>query len=259
MEAMTLLVSAMVDEDKRADIRIEAAMAKLWGTERAWEIVNETMQIRGGRGYETAASLDARGEKPDPVERLMRDSRINTIFEGASEIMRLFLAREALDPHLKIGAAIFNTTLSRRERMAAALRAAWYYARWYPRQLLPRISTGVSDSAMHPVLRRHLRRTRRLSAKLARGLFHAMLRHGPKLDRQQLLLGKFVDIGCELFAMSAVCARAQADVQSGREDSLDTADFFCRSSRLTVSELFRGVRRNTHKQGYRLAQKVLGS
>lgn len=262
MEAMTLLTASLVDRNKHADIRLEAAMAKLWGTERAWDIVNDTMQLRGGRGYETAASLQARGEEPVPVERFMRDSRINTIFEGSSEIMRLFIAREALDPHLKVAAAVLNSQLPAKVRMRAALKAAWFYARWYPRQLLPRFHVSRFTVHAHPVLARHLRYASRTSRRMARRLFQAMIRFGPKLERQQLLLGRFVDIGTELFAITATCLRAQSRVGRAadhreKESALQLADFFCCSARLRIEESFRGLRRNYDRQNYRLAQKIL--
>ena len=131
IEAMSFYAASLVDRDKKADVRLEAAMCKLWATERSWEHIDMAMQIRGGRGYETAQSLAARGEEPVPVERLFRDSRINTIFEGSSEIMRLFIAREALDPHLKVGGPVLDTRRPMKQRLRAAVEAAAFYGLWY--------------------------------------------------------------------------------------------------------------------------------
>ncbi len=260
IEAMVLYTSALVDRDKKNDIRIEAAFAKMWGTERGWDIVDDTMQIRGGRGYETAQSLAARGEPGIPVERMMRDCRINTIFEGSSEIMRLFIAREALDPHLKIGGPVLNTTLPLKDRLRAAVTAGWRYALWYPLLWIPAL--GAGSGAVHPAFRGDLRKMRNLSKRLARSLFHAMLRHGPKLDKKQVLLGRFVDIGAELFAQTASIAHAShliAAGEAGDADRLaDTVRYFCRLSRVKVGGLFREVRRNADERGYRLARRLLG-
>jgi hypothetical protein len=254
MESMVLFASSIVDRDKHADVRLEAALCKLWATERTWEIVNETMQIRGGRGYETAQSLAERGEAPVAVERFLRDCRINTIFEGSSEIMRLFIAREALDPHLKVGAPMLNTQLPMKARALAAAHAALFYARWYPRQWAP----GSHASGFHPVLARHVRNAEAASRKLARSLFHAMAKYGPKLEREQVLLGRFVDIGTELFAMLATCSRAQEMLDKGGAGNvLALADYFCLISSQRVEELFRALKRNADRKGYKLAQAVL--
>lgn len=251
MEAMTFYTASLVDRDKKADIRLEAAMCKMWATERTWEIVNDTMQIRGGRGYETAASLAARGEQPIPVERWLRDCRINTIFEGSSEILRLFLAREALDPHLQLAGPMLNTRYSPGARAKTGVKAALFYAGWYPRQWFPLTTIGGD---FDPALRRHLRYASRISHRLARTLFHAMARFGPKLEKRQLLLGRFVEIGTELFAITASCARAQ---DLGTEEARVLADYFCQMTRLKIEGLFRDVHKNRDAEGYRMAQRVM--
>ncbi len=258
MEAMTLYTASLVDRDKKADIRLEAAMCKLWGSERAWEIVDDTMQIRGGRGYETAQSLKERGEEPIAVERFLRDCRINTIFEGSSEIMRLFIAREALDPHLKVAGAVLNSQLPLGVRAKAAVGAGLFYASWYPQQWLPSFSGVDADSA----LAKHLKFARRTARKLARSLFHAMALNGPKLEKQQVLLGRFVDIGTEIFALTATCARAEAKLKEAksleeREALLQLAECFCQQARLRIARHFDGLHHNADRAGYKLAQGVL--
>jgi alkylation response protein AidB-like acyl-CoA dehydrogenase len=256
MEAMTFLTSSLLDR-KAGDLRIETAMCKMWATETTWRIADEAMQVRGGRGYETAASLAGRGEPPIAVERFLRDCRVNTIFEGSSEIMRLFIAREALDPHLKIGGAIFNTQLAMSDRAKAVLNSGKFYAGWYPRQWLP---DGASDvENLHELLSEHVNYAARTSKRLARGLFHAMARFGPKLDREQLLLSRFVGVATELFAISATCSYAQwlLDQAKPADEILSIADYFCESARMRIDHHFAGTARNADKRGFDLVQDLL--
>jgi len=256
MEAMTFLSSSLLDR-KSGDLRIETAMCKMWATEMTWKIADDAMQVRGGRGYETAHSLAGRGEPPIAVERFLRDCRVNTIFEGSSEIMRLFIAREALDPHLKVGGAIFNTQLPMSERAKAVFTSGKFYAGWYPRQWIPG-SAGRIDN-LHSDLEAHVQYASRTSKRLARGLFHAMARFGPKLDREQLLLSRFVGVATELFAISATCSYAQLLLGQGKpsDEVLPLAGYFCRSSRTRIDSHFAGTRRNVDKRGYQLTQDLL--
>jgi alkylation response protein AidB-like acyl-CoA dehydrogenase len=257
MEAMLLVTSRIVDRDKKADIRLEASMCKMWGTEKAWMCLDDVMQIRGGRGYENVASLRARGERPDPVERMMRDNRVATIFEGSSEIMRLFIMREALDPHLKIAGIALNSERPWRERLASALKSAGFYAAWYPRQWLP-LGNGV-PAGMHPRLTVHLRSVARLARRMARTLFHQMVKFGPALEKRQVLLGRIADIGADLFAISASCVYAQKLIHDGEPESkvLALVDDFAAQANHRIAQGFGAVAHNSDDHGYGVAQEVV--
>ncbi|MBS0631710.1 MAG: acyl-CoA dehydrogenase family protein [Verrucomicrobia bacterium] len=257
MEAMLLVTSRIVDRDKKADIRLEASMCKLWATEKAWMCLDDVMQIRGGRGYENVTSLKARGETPYPVERLLRDNRVITIFEGSSEIMRLFIMREALDPHLKIAGVALNSERPWGERLKAGVKAAGFYALWYPRQWLPLGSSAPSD--MHPRLTRHFRSVARGSRRLARTLFHQMVKFGPQLEKRQVLLGRIADIGADFFAIAATCVYAQKLLNDGESEEkiLTLTDDFVAQATARIEQNFRGIRRNSDEHGYQLAQEII--
>jgi alkylation response protein AidB-like acyl-CoA dehydrogenase len=254
-ESITLYTAALVDRHQ-GDIRLEAAMCKMFGSEAAWRTIDETMQIRGGRGYETAESLAARGEPAIGVERMLRDCKINMIFEGSSEIMRLFIAREALDPHLKRGADVLNTRLPLGARLKAALKAGAFYAPWYLRQWLP-LEFFAPPAGLDPRLRGFVRRAAGQSRRLARALFHAMAAHGPKLEREQVLLGHLVDIGTSLFVTGVVCARAQALAAREGDEPIALAAHTCREMELRVARSFRELRHHHRRDSYSLARKFL--
>src|SRR5438094_3824296 len=257
MEAVAELCGAMADRGGY-DIRLVAAIAKLYNSEGGWRIIDDTVQIRGGRGYETADSLRARGEKPYPVERIMRDFRINLIFEGSSGTMHLFIAREAVDKHLQVAGDVVLPGRTLGQRLAGLVRAGLFYARWYPSRWLgwsfwPRYSEFGS-------LARHVRFIARAARRLARGIFHSMVRFGPKLEYRQAVLFRLVDVGAELFAMAAACCRAQwllkKDPEAGRR-AVELADLFCGQARGRISAKFSGLWRNEDTHTYRVAQDVL--
>ncbi|HVH65639.1 MAG TPA: acyl-CoA dehydrogenase family protein [Candidatus Acidoferrum sp.] len=258
MESMVELAGALADA-KRTDIRIEAAMAKLWCSEMAWRVADEMVQIRGGRGFETAESLRARGERPVPAEQILRDLRIARIFEGSSEIMRLFIAREAVDHHVKLAAGFMKPNGKRDEKMQALKGMTRFYARW-----LPGLTVGPGRVPLsyrgYGQLGDQVRFIERSARRLARSIFYGMARWQARLERQQAFLGRLVDIGTELFAMSAVCVRAQmlssTDATRGKQ-AIELADLFCHQSRRRVKQLFHELWSNDDAYNYKAAQRVL--
>ncbi|MEX2582859.1 MAG: acyl-CoA dehydrogenase family protein [Gemmatimonadota bacterium] len=256
MEAIADLCSALADDGK-LDIRLEAAIAKLYNSEAGWKVVDETMQIRGGRGYETAESLARRGEPPIAVEKALRGMRINRIFEGSSEIMRLFIAREAVDPHLRKAGAFADSEAPIGDRARAFLGLGTHMASWYGGNVVGAVSTERYEEFGE--LARHLRFAARTSHKLARTLAQAMARYGPKLERKQAVLFRTVDIGAELFAMSVACAYAKHRLEANPSDRSPAilADQFCRGARRRIKRLFDEVFDNDDAFTYRVAQQVL--
>src|SRR5215469_11746562 len=256
LEAVVELSSQLAD-----DIRIEAALAKLYCSEMGSRIVDELVQIRGGRGYETAESLAARGERGVPAEQMLRDMRINRIFEGSSEIMRLFIAREAVDAHLSAAGELIDAGLPAARRARAAAHAGQFYAKWLPTLVTGQGQRPGSYGEFGP-LATHLRYAERASRKLARSTFYAMGRWQGRLERKQGFLGRIVDIGAELFAISAVCVRAQMDSQvaAGTDRAAaarELANVFCIQARLRAEQPSHKLWSNADSTESKLAKHVL--
>jgi alkylation response protein AidB-like acyl-CoA dehydrogenase len=258
LEALVDVASRLAD-DKQRDFRIEAAIAKLYGSERAWEAVDTMVQVRGGRGYETAKSLAARGEKPVPAEQMLRDMRINRIFEGSTEIMHLMIAREAVDQHLSVAGDILLGDAALAEKAKLAVKAGAFYAKWFPSLTVGKGQSLSSFDEFGP-LAKHLRYAERSSRKLARSTFYAMGRYQAKLEQKGALLGRIVDIGAELFAIASACTYASTlgqDDPANKDAIYELADLFCMQARDRTERLFHELWSNNDDAQYKTAQSVL--
>lgn len=229
MEAFSDYASGLVDRGG-TDFRIEAAMAKLFCSEVVFQIADRTMQIRAGRGYETSDSLRARGVRAWPVERIFREARLNKIVEGTSEIMRLFIAREALDPHLERVGALALPGASFGEKLKALLRGATWFPVWFLGTWWPGIG---APEGMPSALRRHWGWMRRQVKRLSRRIIYAMVRHRAQLEFRQGWLGRMVDEAVDLTAMALAMSRATS---RGDGASTELADLFCRHARSRIRE-----------------------
>jgi alkylation response protein AidB-like acyl-CoA dehydrogenase len=258
LDAVFELCAEMADAGQK-DVRIEAALAKLWCTEISCRIADELVQVRGGRGFETADSLQARGERAVAAEQQVRDLRINRIFEGSSEIMRLLIAREAVDAHLTAAGDLASADATLSDKARAAVGASGFYARWLPKL--------VAGAGMDPRsygdfgrLAKQLRFVERSSRRLARQTFYGMGRWQAGLEHKQAFLGRIVDIGAELFAMAACCSRAEMLLRTAPEraaSAFELAEAYCEQAKVRVEEYFDQLWRNTDDTDRVLSRKVL--
>ncbi|MCW2640345.1 MAG: acyl-CoA dehydrogenase protein [Dactylosporangium sp.] len=246
-------VSSRLADDKRNDIRIEAALAKLYASELGWQVIDTMIQVRGGRGYETAQSLARRGEAPIPAEQLLRDMRINRIFEGSTEIMHLLIAREAVDQHLKVAGDILDPKTAMPDKAKGAARAAGFYASWFPKLTVGAGQRPGSFDEFGP-LAGHMRYVERGARKLARSTFYSMGRYQAKLEQKGHHLGRLVDIGAELYAIAATVVYATT---LGTDEARELADLFANQARRRADRLFHELWANDDAAQYRTAQKLL--
>jgi alkylation response protein AidB-like acyl-CoA dehydrogenase len=258
LEAMLDVASRLADEE-RNDVRIEAAIAKLYGSEMGWRLIDDLMQVCGGRGFETARSLKARGLRGVPVEQVMRDMRVNRIFEGSTEIMHLIIAREAMDQHLHVAGDLMEPELSMEKKAKALGRAGAFYASWYPRLAVGR-GQAPKSYAEFGELAGQMRFVERASRKLARSTFYGMARWQAGTEAHGAFLGRIVDIGAELFAISAAVVYAQTAMQEHPERADETRDLarvFCNQAQHRTDRLFHELWSNADDENHRLALDVL--
>jgi alkylation response protein AidB-like acyl-CoA dehydrogenase len=207
--------------NKKGDLRLESAAAKIIGSEWYWEVVNDLFQVRGGRGFMTVDSQRKSGERSIPVMRMLRDARINLVWEGTSEILRIWMAREALAPYIEQGLAYLQGSTS--GKIAAPL----YYARMALRACLHG-SNPLSTTAMFGKdYARQVRFIESSSRSLTRSTLMTTLRSRQGLHNKQLLLQDLVNESLALFPMAAVIWYASQPEMKTKPGIAELVTYFC--------------------------------
>jgi hypothetical protein len=250
MDAIVWLTTSFADKGN-ADIRLEAAAAKYFCTERAYQMLDDFIQVRGGRGYEMSESLYNRGDRPVPAERWLRDSRIGRIFEGSTQVMHLIMSREAMDTHFQLVMPILQPKPNQKEtKMQLVMKAAKFYSKWLPSLFFPR-SIQYNTQYLNPRNREYLSYVERTSRKLAFRLFTTMAKYKEQLEYEQVILSNFVDIGIDLYAMATSLAYAEAKLAENPNDQTpqELVDLFCRDAQKRIAENFRSLKKQ-HNHTY---------
>lgn len=202
MASRTLALEALVTitgiwAEAKIDVRLESAAAKILATEWLLESVLDLFRIYGGRGFETSESLRLHGDLPAPVERMIRDSLINVIWEGTNGILTLWIGREGLAEYVSQGKAFLEFQIS---EMAQALP---FFAKVVGRSFnrLSWIEEWSASAASESAWERFVTKK---SRELAQKSLWAAARHRQGLARKQLLMTHLVKAGMQLFAVESV-------------------------------------------------------
>ena len=243
MESLAQLVWHLADH-KRYDIRIEAAIAKMFCSEETIRFLKDAQIIFGGMGYETAESKRLRGDPAFGIEQLVRDAEMYRIGEGATDILRPFVAREGLNPHLERAKKYLDELVTGLRRIKGLLTLLGIYLPWYWRQWR-RQPLPARPDVQHPHVRSKLSYVEQASRRLARALLYAMAIHREALRDDQGRHNRTEAVGEDLLIIAATALYAQKQEQAaGRQEVWHLADEVFRSARQRVEENIRGLIRN---------------
>ena len=245
MEAMTTITASLIDRGLE-DYMMETAMLKIFTTERLWKGINDAFQIHGGSAYFNDL----------PLERMLRDARINQIGEGSNEVLTSFVAlvgmrgpgmefKEIYDTMMKPSRGLGKAWTAGMSRLGATIR-------------VPDVPVQ-SDRA-----REHARQLGRLIWKFNFAVNRALIAYREPILDMQLIQERIAGAAMELFASTCVLSRWDSELQSAGRNGDSTspksvvADLFLRRSFRKIRRFLAGLTDNEDTAILATANSVLG-
>jgi acyl-CoA dehydrogenase family protein 9 len=189
---MVYLTTGLIDRGID-DYSVESACCKVYGSEMLWRVVNESLQIAAGMGY----------MKEFPYERLLRDARINLIFEGTNEILRCFIALSGMQ-----GPGDRLAQLS--DAIKFPLKGYGLVADFFMDKIKTQYYGGSRLDHIHPALKKEAVLFEDWVPELAKNVEKVLRRHGKVISEMQYVQRRVADVVIDLFMMIACMSRATA-------------------------------------------------
>jgi acyl-CoA dehydrogenase family protein 9 len=207
LECMTYMTTGLIDA-KVDDYSVESAICKVYGSETLWRTVNETLQIAAGIGY----------MQDYAYERLLRDSRINLIFEGTNEILRCFIALSGMQGP---GRELVEVAKAMREPIKGFGLLTDFAVR--------KARTVLGRERMtrhHPILNREAVIFEEYTGELAKGVDKVLRKHGKNIAEMQFTQKRTADMAIDLYAIASSIARTTRAIEKrGEEGARREIDF----------------------------------
>jgi acyl-CoA dehydrogenase family member 9 len=199
-ESCVNMVAGMVDNGHQ-DYAVEAAISKIFATEALWDTVDEALQIAGGNGF----------MREFPYERIMRNCRINRIFEGTNEILRLFVALTAMND---VGAQLKEVASALGNALHDPIKGFGVLSDYAKRRMSQ--ATGIGKNEMtkaHPAIAEHARLFETLTVQLASAADQILRKHGKNIMNKQFATRRLADIMIDLYVFACVISRVSLSAE----------------------------------------------
>jgi len=249
-ESVVGLVAGLADQGYE-DYAVEAAISKVFATEALWRVADEALQIAGGNGY----------MREFPYERVVRDARINRIFEGTNEILRLFIALTALQ---RVGVQLKEVVQGLKGALADPIKGFGVLSDYAMKHAT--IRTGLvgekrSFTRLHPALAGLGEQYEALVREVAWVADRELRRHGKGIIEQQFALKRVADILVDLLVTAAILSRVTGALErhgeAGAARELEIARVFARAARSRIRGNLRRVDSNDDDLVVSLADDAL--
>lgn len=246
LESMVYLTTHWIDSGVE-DYSMESAICKVFGSEMAWDNVNKALQIAGGNGY----------MKDYPFEQALRDSRINLIFEGTNEILRLFIALTGLQ---SVAVELQGTQSALKQLFDEPIKGFGAFYSYASKRVRQNFSPDMAKG-LHPSLSKQIEHLGRSIADLSEAAEMLVKKYRKNVVNEQHDLRRIADVAIDIFAMVATLARVTREIQEKGEDeslhSRQIATVFCSQARRRIRENLRGLELNKDKTVDAIADRVI--